>query len=566
MRQLPTLPVRATAPQRTRPLLSSRQDAPATLGTQELLVTFIAFVLSSGAFSVILVLVRAPMIGWDAANYELISGYGFLHGLGRLSSLPGQLQTYTDTEINALYYALFAHTSFSVMASIIAFLEALGIAVLMLVVYIVVRTSGVGRRFCVLIALGAGFGGMVVPTYVAELGGTQSDSISLLPVVIGGGLLYWAIGSVARQRSGLISALIGGASLGVALALKLTNGPWVGGLLLGFAAGVIFGLQGSHISIRKRMLSASVPLFACLVATALVYAPVGVYLWDHYHNPLFPYFGAWFHSPLLQRHNFRDTRYTVSGLHGIVSHFSELLTGTMTHLDSFPVRSPLVVVGLLLVAASFVVSALRLRDARMFFIQISVLVGFTLWLLVFGYYRYLAVFEIAIPSILIVLGVLHGLRPLLAMSSVVLVTAVCLLFSWYPNYGSWYPPAAHVSYQNSYFGVASTEFRFLQGDHVVLTGGYPTGFVDLYLPHDAVVTGVGSNLFGVMNSRWQSETARKLLDSTRPLYLVDAQPDLSVAISLLDELGLRSTLGSCRYVPSKVYVIAACHLSVVRRR
>lgn len=522
---------------------------------------FVGFEALAAAASLGILLLRPFAIGWDTANYELIGGYGMVHGLTTLSSLPGQLQTYTDLEINALYYLLFAHLSVGLMSAAIALLESLGIAVLMTGIYGIARHGGAETSRAVFMSVVAGLGGAAVPTYVTEIGGTSSDTIVLFPLLLGLVFLYRAASGRLSIRGMNANALAGGICLGIALVLKFTDGPWVVALALGFAVAMLVGRQVGYLSIRSRISCLAVASAGMLSSAAALYLPVGVFLWNSYRDPLFPYYGKWFSSPFLKHANFGNASYSVKNVQGALTHITGLVVGS-TQMTSFPVRSPIIVVGAAVAVVSLVANILRHRDGPRFLIEIGAVAGFIVWLGVFGDYRYLAVLEIVSPALLIALAMRHHLSGWLVPGAVAIVTSLALLVSWYPITGNTPTITGHPTY----FGITAKEWRFVRGDRVVLDGTGPLGFIDLYLPPGTKVTDVESNLFLVMNTRWWRRTAEQLAMSRRPLMLVDNQENITVAIANLKAIHLRPVIGKCRDIPSRQFMIAACHLRVGRSR
>lgn len=137
---------------------------------------------------------------------------------------------------------------------------------------------------------------LAAPIALSEAGTTFADL--LLSVLIIAAFRFLLI----RERFGLVKSwVLAGGLIGIATALKLTNGI--------FALGVLgFALTGPEaLSERIKLLA----LFTC--AAIFLFIVVGgswhLYLWKEFQNPFFPYFNNLFHSPDYPWVALRDTRF-----------------------------------------------------------------------------------------------------------------------------------------------------------------------------------------------------------------------------------------------------------------
>ena len=233
---------------------------------------------------------------WDTYNYEYYSGWAFLHGFGSRFALPGQLQNYLDPQLNSIYYLLLAHLGPFGESLVVSALEASGPALLAFVVYRAALRWN--QRFPASVGLGlaAGALGLCTPLYRSELGSTASDTIITAGLVGGALLLAVAlVGSSATAR--LRAALCGGALLGITMNAKATALPTALGLLGGLLLALLLG-RDLIAPMKERLvtwlLAAATSLFVALV----VYAPLGIMVWNRYQNPIFPYFNSFVHSSL----------------------------------------------------------------------------------------------------------------------------------------------------------------------------------------------------------------------------------------------------------------------------
>ena len=393
-----------------------------------------------------------------------------------------------------------------------------------------------------------------MPILSQELGGTGSDSLLVLPLVITFMLLWCLTTTQCTTWDSWAIAFVAGLLVGSAIVLKFTNGPWGLGLICGFIPAFWFSKSTRVLSAWRKLSYVAVLGGSTVLAFCIGYGGEAIFLWRHFRDPFFPYFGKLFHSPDLLNIDFRDNRFSVESLPQAADHYVTFLVGG-NDVASYPTRSPLIFFGLIVILVSFIFTIFGDRSAHKphkLFIQISSLAGFAFWMYSFGIYRYIAPFEITLPALLVALGLLHNFRRAVVPICIGVLLLATMLGNVYQNYGH-QPLSAE-----SYFGVDQETFAYLKGSDVVFAGPETTGFMVPYFPEGTETTDLGSNMFQVMSSKWWQMRKEDLLNDKKPVVLLTDTQLLNKSVDYFKRIGLEAHLKPCRSIPSDVYVIASC--------
>jgi hypothetical protein len=226
---------------------------------------------------------RGQDFNWDQRNYHI--GVPFLLAHGRFwdSIAPAGIQSYLNPYVMELQFFAMRHLSAISFAVTLAVFQSLAFMIAGLLSAEVARPAG-GSQATVLGLLGFALS-LLAPMPLSEAGTTLIDLVTAVPVLAAYSLLL----TRGHRLSFLTSAVLAGALLGAATALKLSNGV--------FALGAVgFALAGPE-SLRRRI----VWLLACGGAAIVAFAAVGgpwyIEVWERFRNPFFPFFNNIFLSP-----------------------------------------------------------------------------------------------------------------------------------------------------------------------------------------------------------------------------------------------------------------------------
>ena len=511
---------------------------------------FLAFI------SVLLVFHEGKSLGFDTANYEFSSGYSAIHGFGSWLSLPGQLQTYLDPQINGFYYLLIVTFEPRWVDAIIATLQSLSVTALAFCAWTIARDRTESKVLASWVAGVAGASAVLAPNYYSELGSTFSDVLLTLPLVVAAGVLFRVLASRATSREVALPTVVAGSLLGVVTALKFTNATYAVAIVISF--GVALLVMGSE-PLRRRAGLLIRLVVAVAAGFAVVYTPEGLLLERRYQDPLFPYFNGIFHSQYLQPGNWRDPAYATTSFGLFWSHTLHLIVGGNTAhngISEYPVRSPLLFLSLIVVAVFLVLDIASWRNRSTLFLEMSILVSYVLWDAVFGYYRYLGPLEVSILSGVLVLVLLHFKHPIVPVALLTVMVGLSPLYSIYTDWG-------RGSFAGSFFSVPVRQIDRYSSSRVLLAGPGPIGFVDPYLPRSATVIRIGGNLTGIMSVHfWRSvDESVRSADASWTVIFAATQP--SEASDDLRSLGLPDELTHCRTFSTSVMPLAACKSAVI---
>jgi hypothetical protein len=520
---------------------------------------WVGFEIVFGLVSVLIALHEGKSITSDMTNYEFYSGYGLLHGFGTPYSLAGDLQTYTDASLNVVYYVLVAHTPPWFVTTAIALLQSLSLATVAVLVwrYSANRMGPAGALAAGAIAGGAA---LVAPNYISELGSTMSDTVLTLGTVVAVALLYRVLQREQRSSSDVRDVILAAVVLGLTSGLKYTNAPYAVAVVFAFAAAVLFAPAGNRWTARQRLRVLGTLVAVILAVAVIINLPTEILLWRWYRDPIFPYMNGLFHSPYLLSGDWSDVRWVARSPLSLWQHTIRLIVGGAARhngLSEEQVRSPALFVGLVITTVLFAVDLAKRRRAEAIFLELSVLLGFVLWAVAFGYYRYLAPLEMVIPAGSLVLIIGHMQSP--KRSARILLTGVAALLalsasvSRYQNWG-------HSSLSGSYFDVRASEFASIRSTEVVIADG-SLGFVVPYLPNNHDIVRIGGNLLEVMSNKWWSMVTKQLRHHHSLALLFPAQK-VDTLLGDMANLGVAVSVHSCRVVKTPFVHVGICFASV----
>jgi hypothetical protein len=510
----------------------------------------------------VIALFRVHQVGkpltFDVGNYQYYSGFAEIHGFGSPTALPGQLETYLDAQLNVVYYLLITHLPPRLAVSAIAFGQSLSVAALAWFVWRLARGATTSRLVPPLTGLLAGAGALLAPIYIGTTGQTGSDGLLALPLFVAVALLYQVLVSPQAERIAWRNTVVAGLLLGLTGELKFTEATYSAAIFAGFAVAVLLARSRAAWAYRRCLiLVGTVGLTALVVAVAL-YLPEALMLWRRYHDPFFPFFNGIFNSRYLMPHSY-NLGYAAHTPASVWFHFSRLLVGGQnSHNGMFtaPVESPVLFFGLVGTAAMLVVDVIRRNRPEAVLIEISVLLGFALWDVLFGFYRYLAPIQMAATAVVIVLLFLH--REL--YHPAVLIVVACAL-----AVGTAYTQPVRLGVRDefgtSYFAVPPNAFRDLRGAGVVFVGGAPLGFLVPDLPPGTDVVRAGGNLEQVMDTTWWEHVAGIVDSIHRPWWVVFDAAEITAVPRGLRQVGLPGSFHGCRGVATDVVVIRVCRVT-----
>jgi hypothetical protein len=490
---------------------------------------YFAFVLvTSATLTAWFALSRGQDANWDQRNYHLaIPALIFQHTFWS-SIAPAGIQSYFNPDvIEAEAWAI---------RDLPPRIVALGLALLQSVTFAIagficlrLRKPADGAGGIALSALGFLLS-LASPVALSEAGTTMTDLLTAAPVLLAYATLLSRDGWLGPRKAGLLAGVL----LGMASALKLTNGI--------FAVGTAgFAFAGAP---RLRERAGWIPLSAIgfALAFAAIAGPWQIALWRHFGNPVFPYFfaGGAMRDARFLPHSWLDVgRWPLDWLLGGSPDAQLGSPGS-----EMPVRDPrwmLVVVGTLMFLATFARGGewarARLRDPGTGLLA-ACAIDYLVWIAAFGILRYAIALEILCGAILLFL--IDQLGPLRLRLGVAL--AVCAISGTILRVPDW----GHLPWGAHWRTVGTTALAFERPSLVFLTVK-PTAYAAASLPPRTRYVGI----YGDLDLRaGGAEPLARLLDAALTdrrlaLMALERGPTPPPAAAILASRGLRAT-ARCR--------------------
>lgn len=340
------------------------------------------------------VLQRGQDVNFDLLAYHYYSGWAFLAGrLGVDIAGPG-IGAFLNPLPNVLSYLAYAKLAFPWSAWSLLAVQLLALPLIVAIGRRIGASVGLPRPgpaalFAFAIAIAS-------PLWWSELG-TSFYSATTAPLVLAGVLLQLRAASVATTQAQAAAALfLGGACIGVATGLKLTNAIFGVAMV---AACVPLALRRGWRSGLLAAASCGAGGVAGLATMAWWHADL-VRRWDSF---LFPFYNAWFRSPYFDAVNIRDGRWMFETPGKFVDFLAGSLRGTNVTSEIPFVDPRLLVVALLALAAVGARARQHALGAPRMDAAAATLLWFTgasvaLWAYVFAYQRYLIPVELLLGA------------------------------------------------------------------------------------------------------------------------------------------------------------------------
>ena len=473
---------------------------------------------------------------WDLRNYHLYGAWAWLHGRAAFDLVPAQLQSFYNPLLQVPIYWLLIETPPALSSFLLGALQALNFIPLYLIAR---RLAGPATpRWLPLLAAVCGATGA---TQLGELGATQGDNLVSLPFLAGLAVLLHARQDAMGKRRRLVLQLGGGLLLGAATGLKLTLAPLAFGVFL--ALPLLSGLRAAP------QLLALVGIGAALGGLA-TWGPWMWELWQRYGNPFHPMLGGVFESRWSLPFPARDMRFLPDGLLETLAYPYLWLVDPhqVSELRFRDLRVPLLFT-LVLVLTLWRPLQRRMGTRRdLVFLLVSFALGYLAWLALFGYYRYLSVWEMLAPAMLLAAW-LRLVRPGRGTrAGIATLLVVVTLGSNPPEWG-------RVQAQGERFlQVELPRGLDYENALVAMAGTAPIAYVALAFPATTRFVRISSNFSGFPSPVHEIDReAARLLDAhAGPLLVLFQESDAAAIQPALGRLALRMDATRCAAVRSNL--------------
>ena len=482
---------------------------------------------------------------WDLQNYHYYNPWAWSHGrIFTKDVAAAQIQTFLNPALDMPFYWMVAG---GWPPRVIAFVLAIpaAMAAFFLCKLLVLIFGDLPRRpRMAVVALSLAIG-VTSAMAIGELGSTMNE----WPLAALLMLALWLIVRELVRAEG--SPLPLGRVLGVGVIVGLSAGAKLTAAT--FAVGLCAALLGrgpyTWPAFRARFAEASSFAVGVIAGTAAAQGAWAYNLWNHFDNPVFPYFNQWFRSPWWEPRSiaaeFRSASFGPRTIAEWLVFPFELLqppgffVAEVLYRDArFPVTWGLA----LLVAAAWLLRRLRGAatptryvahgsGAAWRVVVLFVIVSFLLWTAQYSIYRYLLPLDLLTGALIV--GSLRKLcPPRLVIAAATLVAVTLIATTRFANWG-------RVDFGDRWFEVAN--IPPVESNAVVLiTTGSGVAYVIPMLP-------ASSRYLAGLNTIVKPEQRTKLVETVRtivrnhhgPLYQLTSPP--TEGQQVLESYGLART-------------------------
>lgn len=319
-------------------------------------------------------------LNWDVAHYHYYGPYALLNNRDALDYFPpSYIHQYINPTIDFITYFFITYLSPFKAEALLGMLHGLNIALLYGIALVFIHDKPYRHLMAALLT----FVGIYGPTVWSGMGSFQNDNLVAVFILFS---LYWCLREKSLKLAGFV--------MGLGIGLKLTAGVYLIGI---FAA-----LITRPLTLKSRLHQLFV--FGCFATLGLLITS-GYWMfhqWQHYGNPLFPFFNEFFKSPDFALSNWRDLRFLPGDVITAIFFPFYFWNGSNDDAPSTDIRfAVLYLLALVFIATSIFKRKPLSREAR--FICIFFLVAYIVWEAYFSIARYLATLEMLTPIMLYVL-------------------------------------------------------------------------------------------------------------------------------------------------------------------
>ena len=418
---------------------------------------------------------------WDFRNYHWYAPYALLNHRMGIDVAVAHQASYYNPYLDIPFYWLATHTRAWIALGVLGAAQGANLIPLYLIARASLRVN-VSSADIKLMAGALSLLGLVGALTLTEFGTTYYDNVMSALVLASLAILVLKREALARgplrKAAGIAAAA--GFLCGMAMGLKLPEMPFC----VGFAAALVaLGGSGKHQMVR--LLAGGL---AGLVGVAIFSAPWMLYIYHLTGNPLFPYFNDTWKSPLALPAPYRDLRFVPAFRPWWQQLFFPVLFTIDWHVaDDLGFQDIRVMLAYLLVIAAGLVWLLRrqsrdaLLDSRVTAILFAFFAAsYLVWLKFFAIYRYIILYEMLAP--LLIIGAV-GLLPLPRRSRYLALAGLCAacLLTARSDFLEREPV------EDPYVDAALPPIPRPDRTMVVMTGDAPMGFIATTLPPSIAV-------------------------------------------------------------------------------
>lgn len=481
---------------------------------------------------------------WDFRNYHWYAPYALLNDRMGIDVAVAHQASYYNPYLDVPFYWLATHTRAWIALAVLGAVQGANVIPLYLMGRSALRfnITGSDTKF---MAGALALLGTVGALTLTEFGTTYYDNVMSVLVLSGLAILVVKRDALREGPLGKAAGIsaIAGLVTGMAMGLKLPEMPFC----IGFAAGLM-ALGGSWKHQLARLAAGGI---AGAIGFAIFSGPWMVYMYHLTGNPLFPYWNDYWKSPLALPAPYRDLRFVPAFRPWWQQLFFPVLFTIDWHVaDDLGFQDIRVCLAYLLVIAAGAVWLLRRqsRDPLLDGRATAILLAFSaasylVWMRMFAIYRYIILFEMLAP--LLIIGAV-GLLPLPRRSRYLTLAAFCA--------------ACLLTARSDFLERAPVEDPYVEAalppiphpgkTMVVMTGDEPMGFIATTLPKQIPVLRIDGWMVqprdGSLLTRQMKTRVAAHLDHGGDLYLIADAGGMTRAHDALGDYRLAIRWSECQ--------------------
>lgn len=490
-------------------LLSKRFTDARALNT----LVFIVCCVGTGIWAVVL----GQDINWDLKNYHFYNPYSFLNDKLTYDHAPAMMQSYNNPLLDFPIYWLIKTFPPIVVGFVVGFVQGLNLFILYCISKRATAQYPIYYKQALVLAMCA-FGFYSVAN-LCEIGTAFGDNLVsifiLFPVLL---LTNNYFDNQEKNTTGMKTRIlvIAGLIMGCGVAMKLTVAIFpiaMGIALIWISSGVRSYIRNSFIL--------GLSVFSGFVLSIGYWSAI---LWQHFQNPMFPYFNKVFKSPYFGFYNLSDTRFLPDTINDKLFYPFYFIT-EQTYTSEFPFQDmhfAVCYVLLIVFLAYFCYQKIRQRkmsensiprlDFKLFILTLFA-VSYALWQFGFSIYRYVVVLEFLSPVfIFLILDSLFKNKKHLT----VVFTLLTVITLWHLKRMDF----GRLPWTDSYFGVELPKVPNLDKANIVLGSNEPLAYMVPYFPVTTRFLRVQGNMMSLKKMTIFQNRIKQRLNSSNENYLL----------------------------------------------
>lgn len=517
---------------------------------------------------------------WDLVNYHYYDAYAFLNNRIGYDFAPAQIQTFHNPTLYIPVYWLIKFFPPRAVGFILGGIQGLNIVI---VYYLSLFILGKAKRirnhtlllFLVVIACASS------PIFLSEIGTTMGDNVLSLFILLSLLLIFRAI-SKSEMSCGML--LVAGILMGCSMGLKLTN--------ISYVIGAIGAL--AILSIGPNFFIILMCFGIGILSGFLISG--GYWMWilsTYYDSPFFPYYNSYFKSKYFAEINSIDMRwYPKSILHALSYPFL-WAKGEHPSLE-IPFRDIRWAIAVALSAIIWVLGLSAcfgksggkgrlsqlvikpdLNQYPLIFIILFTPISFIVWLVMFGYSRYLIPLDLLCPLyILCLCDFVPRLFAYLGFSNLsvvrifprfmqVMLPAMLICMILMVRVPSW----GRTLWRETWFGPIKSSKEFKSNSIVLMFSSEPTSYIIPNLPSSLRFVRVHGNLFSdrklIEKTKLQEQLKQMLVIEGAEYYSLSPLQS-PPTFTELEEIGFSGGENDCEFLYPYNQTLRLCRLSKVQ--